>query len=230
MLFLLVGVLTTVQYVYNIMNMPYLIYAMRRYVPIVIPMLLIYAAYALVQMYRARPQRGIRFSAGVLTIALLIGLGYQSRLVVLPRDFFGAVTQLAELNGRLRPDAIVLMAEPSESALSDNFGVPLRFIFGHDIATLHADNASAAPFLDRLLTRAAELNRPVQVLALNPIPSAINSLLSCSRLERSRCTCLCSKPATIRTLQPFYQRFTISTSMMSWVNDPRRRSAQMQST
>ena len=176
MLFLLAGVLTTVQYVYNIMNMPYLIYAMRRYVPIVIPMLLIYAAYALVHMYQARSRRVMRFSAGVLTIALLIGLGYQSRLVVLPRDFFGAVTQLAELNGRLRPDAIVLMAEPSESVLSDNFGVPLRFIFGHDIATLHADNASAAPFLDRLLTRAAELNRPVQVLALNPIPSAINSL------------------------------------------------------
>jgi hypothetical protein len=57
MLFLLAGVLTTVQYVYNIMNMPYLIYAMRRYVPIVIPMLLIYAAYALVQMYQRTPTR-----------------------------------------------------------------------------------------------------------------------------------------------------------------------------
>ena len=225
MLFLLAGALTTVQYVYNIMNMPYLIYAMRRYVPIVIPMLLIYAAYALVQMYQARPRRVMRFSAGVLTIALLIGLGYQFRLVVLPRDFFGAVTQLAELNRRLRPDAIILMAEPSESALPDNFGVPLRFIFGHDIATLHADNASAAPFLERLLARAAELNRPVQVLALNPIPSAVNSLFELQPGWKISIPSVCSKPTIITTLQPFYQRFTISTSMMSWVNDPRRRSA-----
>ena len=43
--FLLIGVLTTFQYVYNIFNTPYHIYAMRRYVPIVIPMLMIYAAY-----------------------------------------------------------------------------------------------------------------------------------------------------------------------------------------
>ena len=41
--FLAVGVLTIVQYVYNIFNTPYHIYAMRRYVPIVLPMLMIYA-------------------------------------------------------------------------------------------------------------------------------------------------------------------------------------------
>jgi hypothetical protein len=116
-------------------------------------------------------------------------LGYQSRFVVLPRDFFGAVTQLAELNGRLRPAAIVLIAEPSESALADNFGVPLRFAFGHDIATIRADNAAVAPFLDRLLAQAADLKRPVQVLAMNPIRARSVHGWSCSPQERSHSIC-----------------------------------------
>ncbi len=172
-LFLAVGVLTTIQYVYNIFNTSYHIYAMRRYVPIVIPMLMIYAALAIVAVFRLRSRRlALPMSAG-LTLMLIGGLIFQSRFVLPQRDFRGAVAQLTELNAQLKPEAIVMMNEPSESTLADNFGVPLQFVFGHDIATIRSQDDSAVPFIDRLLVYATTQQRPVQLLTINPIAPLI---------------------------------------------------------
>jgi Dolichyl-phosphate-mannose-protein mannosyltransferase len=176
-LFLAVGLLTTIQYNYNILNMPYHIYAMRRYVPIVIPMLTIYTAYALVQLYRCRPRYMARVGAMILTLALLAGLVFQARYVLPQRDFFGMTAQLDQLNAHLKPDAIVLMSESSTENMADTFGVPLRFTYDHNIATVRVDDATAEPFLDRLLAYAAEHNQPVQLLALNPVAAAVRQSL-----------------------------------------------------
>jgi hypothetical protein len=173
--FLAVGVLTIIQYVYNIFNTPYHIYAMRRYVPIVLPMLMIYASVALAAVWRAR--RWSRWVAGGLTVILMAGLIYQSRFVLPIREFEGAVDQLTALNARLLPNSIVVISEPSESALADNFGVPLRFMFNHDVATIRTDDAATGEFLDRLLARAAAEQRPVQLIAANPIAPAVRSSL-----------------------------------------------------
>jgi hypothetical protein len=171
--FLAVGVLTIIQYVYNIFNTPYHIYAMRRYVPIALPMLMIFAAVALATIWRAR--RWSRWLAGALTVLLLAGLIYQSRFVLPLREFYGAVDQLTALNERLLPNSIVLMSEPSESALADNFGVPLRFMFDHDVATIRTDDAATGEFLDRLLARSVVEQRAVQLIAANPIAPAVRS-------------------------------------------------------
>lgn len=173
--FLAVGVLTIIQYVYNIFNTPYHIYAMRRYVPIALPMLMIFAAVALAAIWRAR--RGPRWAAGGLAAILMAGLIYQARFVLPMREFYSAVDQLAALNARLRPGSIVIMSEPSESALADNFGVPLRFMFNHDLAAIRTDDAAAGEFLGRLLARAAAAQRPVQLIAINPIAPAVRSSL-----------------------------------------------------
>jgi 4-amino-4-deoxy-L-arabinose transferase-like glycosyltransferase len=176
-LFLAVGVLTTIQYVYNIFNTSYQIYAMRRYVPIVLPMLMIYAAVAIVAIWRARPSRWVRLLGGGLALGLMAGLVYQARFVVVQRDFFGAVEQLTQLNAHLQPDAIVILNEPSASTLSDAFGVPLQFMFGHAVATVHAVDDAAVPFVERLLAYADAHQRPVQVLAVDPIAPGIRETL-----------------------------------------------------
>jgi 4-amino-4-deoxy-L-arabinose transferase-like glycosyltransferase len=175
-LFLAVGVLTIVQYVYNIFSTPYHIYAMRRYVPIVIPMLMIYAAYAIIRIGRAH-FRGARLAAGALALLLSVGLLYQARFVLPQRDLRGAVDQIAALNARLQPNAIVLISEPAESAFADTFGAPLRFTFGHDIATVHADGPRAQEFLKALLARAKAEHRPVQLLAVDPISTSVRETL-----------------------------------------------------
>lgn len=174
-LFLAVGVLTTIQYVYNIFNTPYHIYAMRRYVPIVLPTLMILAAYALWGMWDWRRRWLTRGAALALTLGLMAGLIYQARFVLPQRDFFGAVDALTALNAQLKPNAIVVMVDPPESSLADAFGVPLRFTFGHDVATIRSeDEAAVATVLDRVLARAAASDRPVQLLTIDPLPAAVH--------------------------------------------------------
>jgi 4-amino-4-deoxy-L-arabinose transferase-like glycosyltransferase len=175
-LFLGVGVLTTVQYVYNIFNTPYHIYAMRRYVPIVVPMLMIYAAYFIVRLGQAR-FRGARLAAAMLTVALLAGLLYQARFVLPQRDLFGAAAQLAALHDRLKPEAIVLIAEPGDSVFADTFGVPLYFAYGHAVATVRSDGPRAAEFLQALLARAKTAGQPLQLLAVEPILPTVRQAL-----------------------------------------------------
>jgi 4-amino-4-deoxy-L-arabinose transferase-like glycosyltransferase len=175
-LFLAVGFLTIVQYVYNIFNTPYHIYAMRRYVPIVIPMLMIYAAYAIVRIGRAH-FRGARLTAGALAMLLLAGMSYQARFVLPERDLAGAVAQVTALNAQLKPNAIVLIAEPPESVFADTFGTPLDFTFGHDIATVRTDSPRTVEFLKALLARAQAEQRPIQLLAVEPILPTVREAL-----------------------------------------------------
>lgn len=188
-----IGVLTTFQYVYNIMNTPYHIYTMRRYMPIVIPMLWIFAAYAIVTLPRFSKLWMMPVARGMLIVALVGGLLYQDRYVVRARDYAGALAQLHEFHQQIRPDAIVLFAEPKESFFADAFGVPLRSIFAHPVATVRTgsqpskeDDPDASlhhqqeviAFLEALFTRAEAENRPIQLLAVEPIPLTVRNSLT----------------------------------------------------
>lgn len=176
--FLAVGVLTTVQYVYNIFNTPYHIYAMRRYVPIVIPMLMLYAAVGLLALLRRPSLPAARALGALLAVALLAGLLYQARFVLPLRDMRGAVEQVTALNEQLHPDAIIVFAEPATAILADTFGAPLRYTFGHDIATIRRDDASVLPFIDELLAVAAARGQPVQLLAVEPVAPVVREALA----------------------------------------------------
>jgi 4-amino-4-deoxy-L-arabinose transferase-like glycosyltransferase len=176
-LFLSVGVITTIQYVHNIMNTPYHIYTMRRYVPIVIPMLMIYAAVAIVTIRQMQRVRTGRIVSTVLALGLIAGMGYQARFVVQQRDFYSAVQQIAALNAHLKPDAIIIISEPAESLFADTFGVPLQFIFGHDIATIRQDNQETVVFIHELQKYAREMHRPVQLIAVNPVMPVVRESL-----------------------------------------------------
>ncbi len=176
-LFLSVGVLTTIQYIYNIFNTPYHIYAMRRYVPIVIPMLMIYAAVAITAVARARPRKYAQLAGGALTLALVGGMIYQARFVLPQQDYAGAIEQIAALNEQLAPNALIIINEPSGGGFADQIGVPLRFIYGHDVATIRETGDGLRPFLDDMMKYAAERERPLQLIAINPIDPALRQEL-----------------------------------------------------
>jgi len=185
-----IGVLTTFQYIYNILNTPYHIYAMRRYVPIVIPMLWMFAAYAVVALPKLS-KRWMTYSLrGAFILALVGGLIHQDRYVAPARDFAGSLQQLIELQQQLHPEAILLIAEPGAALFADAFGAPLQAMFDHPIATVRtmapgrtgedtANQDDAAEmeeqrmriveFLDELLAVAVAQNRPLQLLAVEPI-------------------------------------------------------------
>lgn len=178
-LFLSVGVLTSIQYVFKIFNTPYHIYTMRRYVPIVLPVLMIFAAYFLVSLYftHHKRERLTQITTIVFTIIFVGGLLYQSRFVLPLRENRGAVTQLESIAVALQPEAILLVIEPATSVFADTFGAPLRFIYGHDIATIRTDDANAKQFLTDLYDYAENEKRPLQLLAIEPIPPNIEDHL-----------------------------------------------------
>lgn len=176
-LFLSVTVLTIIQYVFKIFNTPYHIYTMRRYLPIALPALMIFAAYFLVSLFFARSRWVTRVTAVLLTVLLIGGLLYQARFVLPLRENRGAVAQLQAVADELQTDAILVIIEPATSLFADTFGPPLRFIYGHDVATIRADDEQAAAFLAALYDYAREEARPLQLLAVEPVPPRIEDQL-----------------------------------------------------
>lgn len=173
-LFLAVGVATTVQYVYRIFNTAYHIYAMRRYVPIVLPMLVLFTAVALYGLLKQKQQRTAVAAGALLTIAMLGGLLYQSRFVLPLRDLRGATAALQEFHEQLDPNAMILISEPVSSMFSDTLGPPLRFIFGHDIATIRQDDHADAFFADMIAYAEAQ-ERPLQLIAIAPVLESVRT-------------------------------------------------------
>lgn len=173
-----VGVLTTLQYLYNLLNAHYHIYAMRRYVPIVIPMLLLFAAVGALAFPMLR-RRWITYTVRGLCVAgLAAGLFYQARFVLPQRDFAGALAQLDALEARLAPDALLLIAGPADDNFTDVLGTPLQLIYGHNVATLRSDSPANAAFLAELLNRAQATGRPVQLIADGALPAAVREHLT----------------------------------------------------
>lgn len=171
-LFLAVGGVTILQYVYRIFNTAYHIYAMRRYVPIVLPMLMLYTAVALYAMANHKQRRAGLMVAGLLTLGMLGGLLYQSRFVLPLRDLHGATDALLDFHEQLDPEALILISEPVSSTFADTFGPPLRFIFGHDIATIRQESDTEA-FVADLVAYAQAQERPLQLIAVAPVLESI---------------------------------------------------------
>ncbi len=177
-LFLAIGGLTTVQYVWRIRNTPYHIYTMRRYVPIVLPTLAILAAAAIAAIARSRRLPLARAWAALLALGLVGGLLWQSRFVLRERDMAGALARLAELESHLAPRAVLLVAEPPTALLADTFGPPLRFLYDHPVVPVRrAEPATVASLLARVFARAAAEGRPVQLVAVEPISPGVRGQL-----------------------------------------------------
>jgi 4-amino-4-deoxy-L-arabinose transferase-like glycosyltransferase len=121
----------TVLYLYNIFNNPYHIYAMRRYVPVVVPFLLLLGAYAIWWLWQQRERRQVGRVAGGLLFVLLLGwLAYGDRLIWQQVDYEGAVEQVDGLAGLFADNAIVLFEDDPAVGLGAILGTPLQFLHG----------------------------------------------------------------------------------------------------
>jgi len=162
--FVAIGLLSTVVYVYNILNNPHHIYAMRRYVPVVIPALMIWGAYGLAALSRAR-WRGAHWAALLLALAWLGGMIWQSRVIWRQVDDAGAVSALTDLNRQLEPGAIVLLDDQSPVGWGDVVGTPLRFIYGHPVFVLRNPQAVTPEALRAVVRGWQQQGYPVYVMS-----------------------------------------------------------------
>ncbi len=136
-LFLAIGLLSTVVYVINILNNPHQIYAARRYVPVVIPAIAIWGAYALAALSRTRDRR-VAAIVAVVALGWLGSIAWQARVSGRQIDNAGMLDALASLDRALTPNAVVLMDDQSAVGLGDVFGTPLYYLFGHQVFVLRA--------------------------------------------------------------------------------------------
>lgn len=159
-----IGLLSTVVYVINILNNPHHIYAMRRYVPVIIPALMIWGGYGLAALSRAR-WRGARLAAGLVLVAWLAGMIWQSRVIWRQVDDAGQLAALTQWNAQLTPGAVLLFDDQNPVGTGDFIGTPLRFIFDHPVLTLRDPEAVTPEALRALVRGWQQQGRAVYVLS-----------------------------------------------------------------
>ena len=147
--FLAVGLLFSLLYLTNVRANPHHMYVMRRYVPAVMPLFVIGAAYG-IGWLGGRPVVWRRALALLLAVAWLGGLAWSGRDFVSQVDHRGLIAQLDGLDVALAPEALLIFNDPAPVGVGDFVGTPLKFLYGRDVFKLHDPVA-----LDDALLRAA---------------------------------------------------------------------------
>lgn len=131
----------TLFYIWNIRNNPHQIYAMRRYVPAVLPLFIVGAAALLAALARRRTlwERGL---AVLLAVLWLGGMAWSARGFVSQVDYAGILPQLAQLDAQLAPNAVILFQDDAPVGVGDVVGTPLRFLYGRDVYKIYATEAT----------------------------------------------------------------------------------------
>lgn len=125
------GGVFTVLYLYNILNNPFQIYAMRRYVPVVVPFCILLAAYGISWIWRRLPWRRAGMVVSTIVLVTLVGwLAYNGRLIWGHVDQEGAARQIEQVADSFEGNSIALFVDPAPVGLGAVLGTPLQFLHG----------------------------------------------------------------------------------------------------
>jgi len=132
---LAIGLFFSILYLWNVRANPHHIYVMRRYVPAVLPLFIVSAAYAIgwLTTFRKWPVSGF---AVVLAMTWLGGLAWSARGFVSQVDYQGLTNQLEAMNTQLVPDSVLLFNDQLPIGQGDLWGTTMRFLFRHHVFTL----------------------------------------------------------------------------------------------
>lgn len=121
------GIFFTLLYVWKLRATFAQIYAMRRYVPVTLPFLILCAALLLGWLITCKPvwQKAI---GGILSLIWLVSLILLSRGFVTQINEVGSVEQVAALADTLDPRAILIFNDSRAVGDADTLGTPLRFL------------------------------------------------------------------------------------------------------
>jgi len=165
-----VGGTFTLVLIYNIFNNPFHIYAMRRYVPIVVPFFILAGAYTVSWLWQLRKRAAwhkIGRLAGIVLLITLVGwLAYNDRLIWNQVDYEGAVEQVEQVADLFEDGAVVLFIDPPPVGLGAILGTPLQFLHGITSFDLQEDRLDV-DLLEGQITRWLNEGHPVYV-ARNP--------------------------------------------------------------
>ena len=126
-----VGLSFSFIYLRNIFNNPFHVYAMRRYVPVVLPFFILGIVYGLSQLWewRERERKVVRVGIVVLGITLVGWLGYNNRAIWNLVEFRGITAQLEALAQRLEPEAVLLFDDATTTGAGVTIAAPLQYLY-----------------------------------------------------------------------------------------------------
>jgi hypothetical protein len=133
---LLVGIGFSLLYLWRIQANPHQIYAMRRYVPAVMPFFILAAAYGSGWFYRQQ-HNALRWLGLLIACAWLVGLGWSARGFISQVDYRGLIQEVDALNSRLAPASVLIFNDGAPIGEGDFIGTPLYFMYGHTVFKLH---------------------------------------------------------------------------------------------
>ncbi len=129
------GLVFTFIYLWRIQANPHQIYAMRRYVPTVMPFAIVASAYLFDWLFK-RKLTWIKIGSVGLAFLWIASLGWSARGFVSQVDHRGLIAQLDNLNETFEPNSILIFDDQAAITVGDIAGTPLHFIYGHDIFSL----------------------------------------------------------------------------------------------
>ena len=155
------GLSFSLLYLYNILNNPFHIYAMRRYVPVVVPFFAAGAAYALAGLWgRRRRWRPMAPATGLLGLVLVGWLLYNGRAVWTLVEYRGLIDQVETLAARLEPGAVLLFEDDAPVGAGSTLGTPLQYLYGFTAFDLQEDRLDLSA-LTQAIGRWRATGRPV---------------------------------------------------------------------
>jgi 4-amino-4-deoxy-L-arabinose transferase-like glycosyltransferase len=137
---LAVGLMFSLLYLWRIQANPHQVYAMRRYVPAVVPFATVATCYLLGWLFRQK-RAWLSATSLLLTVLWLAGLGWSARGFISQVDRQGIVAQLDQFDSMLAPQSVVLFNDEATITNGDIVGTPLHFIYGHDVYSLRDKDA-----------------------------------------------------------------------------------------
>ena len=145
------GLFFALLYLWRIQANPHQIYAMRRYVPVVLPFFIITAAYLINWLYVNLRGKSRWFVSIGLTLVWFSGILLSARGFVSQIDYRGMIDQLDRFNAALSPHSVLIFGDSAPIGAGDLLGTPLRFLYGHDVFTLRsADELDNARFAETI--------------------------------------------------------------------------------
>jgi hypothetical protein len=134
------GLFFSLFYLWKISANPHQVYAMRRYVPLVVPFFVVSAA-GIIAWLHTRRIRWQRWVAVSFAIVWMYGILVSARGFVSQIDYRGITGQLDQLNASLATHSILLFNDSAPVSQGDFLGTPLRFLYGQEVFTLRDPQA-----------------------------------------------------------------------------------------
>lgn len=202
---LLIPLLFTFVYIWNIRANPHQIYAMRRFVPAVMPLFIIGTAVVVHALWQ---QKAVwqKAAAVLLLLGWSFGLLWNARGFVTQVDYVNLPPQLAQLAHHFEKDSVILFNDQTPVGQGDILGTPLRFLYQHETFTLRQADAQTMPQLQRLVDQWQADGRAVYFVHVPPnqldyLPAAMTYIetytIETSRLEFS----YAHKPTALQPLR-----------------------------